>query len=311
MASMIMENDSLMSVRQLPWHGLGNIIEFEPNSYEALVAAGLDWEVVQKDVFVGDKLAKGFKANVRNTDDLLLGIVSGRYKIVQNKDAFSFLDELVDGENTRYETAGSLRNCKTVWMLAKMPSFKILDDEIASYVAFINTHDGSGSVKVIATPTRIVCNNTLNYALETASRSWSATHAGKIENKLEDARNTIMNVEKYTKALKEDAEDLVSKKFSDLQVAKMINALLPEIKPEMSDRQRNNIMTMKENFIKCYNADDLANFKGTGWGFVNAASDFMTHTSVIDKNVYTESRFIKVLNGNNLIDKARELVKAA
>lgn len=311
MSHMIEENDSLMSVREVPWHGLGNIIEFEPDSYQALVASGLDWSVVQKDVYVDGKVLEGYKANVRDSDNTVLGIVSNRYKIVQNKDAFGFLDDVVDGKNTKYETAGSLRGGRSVWMMAKMPEYKILDDDFVPYVAFINTHDGTGSVRVIACNTRIVCNNTLNYALQTAARSWFATHAGDIRNKITDAKDTIMNMQQYSNALKEDAEELYKKKFSDLQVARLINELIPDPDQNMSDRQKNNILTMKKQFITCYNAPDLANYKGTGWGIVNAASDYMTHYNLTNRSPYNESRFGSVLFGNNFLDRAVKIVKGA
>lgn len=311
MAHMIESTDQMISVREVPWHGLGKVIEFEPNSYQALVAAELDWEVNSKDVYIDGAKAEGYKANVRDRDGMLLGIVSDRYKIVQNKDAFSFLDDLVDGKNTKYETAGSLRNGKTVWMMAKMPDVKILNDDFAPYIAFINTHDGTGSVRVIATTTRIVCNNTLNYALSTAQRSWWATHAGNIHSKMDIAKDTLMNMNNYVTALSADASELVSKKFSDMQIAKMISQLLGDPTNEMTDRQKQNLQLSKEQFVRCYTADDLNNFKGTGWAFVNAASDYMTHVSITNRSPYSESRFGSVLYGNNMLDTARKIVLSA
>lgn len=302
------EVESMFSVREVPWHGLGNVIEFSPDSYQALVAAGLDWSVLQKDVYVDGKVLEGCKANVRDSDNSVLGIVSDRYKIVQNKEAFSFLDEIVDGENTKYETAGSLRNGRSVWMMARMPEYKILDDDFIPYVAFVNTHDGTGSVKVIACTTRIVCNNTLNYALQTAARSWYATHAGNIQNKIASAKQTIMNVTAYNTALKEDAEMLVKKKFTTLQIAQMIDSVFPEITPQTTKRQEENILTMKKQFVECYNAPDLANYKGTAWAIVNAASDYMTHYNTTARSPYNESRFGIVLNGKNFLDTVRKIV---
>lgn len=298
--------------RFVPWHGLGVRVEEAPDSKQALIVAGLDWEVVKKDIIVpGCSSITDYKATVRTSDNTVLGVVTDRYKIVQNEEAFSFVDNIVDGENTRYETAGSLRNGKTVWMLAKLPTTKILDDEIGQYICFTNTHDGTGSVKVFVTPIRVVCNNTLTMALGSAKRSWYATHSGNIEGKMHEAEQTLMMTEKYMGALKKEAEDLVSRKFSDMQIAHMINELFPEPTADMSNRQKENIIVAKQKFIQCYNMDDLANFRGTGWAFVNAASDYMTHQSMIERNPYTEARFNKVLNGGGLLDKAHKLVLAA
>ena len=103
----------------------------------------------------------GYKANVRSTDGRVLGIVSDRYKVVQNQDAFQFTDELL-GEGVTYETAGSLQMGWKVWMLARMPQrYIIAGDEIAHYLVIMNSHDGSSGVKVAMAPIRVVCQNTL------------------------------------------------------------------------------------------------------------------------------------------------------
>ena len=303
--------ESMVYVREVPWHGMGTCVQTAPDSKTALITAGLDWKVVKKDVYVDNILADGYKANIRDSDNSILGIVTDRYKIVQNDDAFAFVDNLVDGSNTTYETAGSLRNGKTVWMLAKMPDEKILGDDIEQYLCFTNTHDGTGSVKVFFTPIRVVCANTLSAAIESAPRSWYATHTGNIQGKLHEAQETLFRAEACMKALKTDADELVKKKFSDLQIASMINQLFPEVTSDMSERQKENIMTMKKKFITCYNMDDLQNFKGTGWGFVNAAADYAAHQSVTSRSPYNESRFGKVIFDNQFLNKARQIVIAA
>ena len=114
--------ETMFSVRQIPWHGLGTIVEEAPTSADALHLAGLDWEVVQNPVFTGDGFEiPNYKANVRNSDNSVLGIVTDRYKIVQNSEAFAFTDSIIDSGEVLYETAGSLRNGKTIWLLARMP----------------------------------------------------------------------------------------------------------------------------------------------------------------------------------------------
>ena len=311
MPALIESTDNLMYVRAVPWHGMGVRLEEAPTSHDALVASGLDWKVEQKEVFVNGVVAEGYKANVRDRDNSILGIVSDRYKVVNNEDAFAFVDNLVDGSATKYETAGSLRNGKTVWMLAKMPDEKILGDDIEQYLCFTNTHDGTGSVKVFFTPIRVVCANTLSAAIEGAPRSWYATHAGNIQGKFHEAQETLFRAKVAMDALKNDADILVKKKLSDLQIAAIINDLFPEVKDEMSNRQKENIMTMKKKFINCYNMDDLQNFKGTGWGVVNAAADYAAHQSVTSRNPYTESRFGQVVFDNQFLNKARKLVLSA
>ena len=146
--------ESMFSVREKPWHGLGTIVAEAPDSSAALELAGLDWTVTQKDIATADggKIIPGFKANVRESDDKVLGIVTDRYKVVQNSEAFAFTDALL-GEGVRYETAGSLQGGRRIWLLAKLPQQYIINgDEITPYLVFMNSHDGSGSIKVAMTP---------------------------------------------------------------------------------------------------------------------------------------------------------------
>ena len=152
--------ETMFSVRETPWHELGTIVNDAPTSEDALRISGLDWKVVQDDVFTDSgELISGYKANIRDTDRKILGVVSDRYKVVQNTDAFSFTDELL-GQGVRYETAGSLQDGRRVWLLARMPKEYIGgSDEICPYLVFSNSHDGTGAVKVAITPVRVVCNN--------------------------------------------------------------------------------------------------------------------------------------------------------
>ena len=180
--------ETMFSVREKPWHGLGTVIANAPTSEEALRLAGLDWNVYQTDLVTDSGLAVlGYKANVRDSDDSVLGIVTDRYKIVQNHEAFQFTDALL-GAGVRYETAGSLQDGKKTWILAKMPNEYIVSgDQISPYLVFFNSHDGSGSIRCAITPIRVVCQNTLNLALSTAKRSWSAVHTQSVNDKMHEA----------------------------------------------------------------------------------------------------------------------------
>lgn len=88
--------ETMFSTREKPWHGLGTIVAEAPDSREALTLAGLDWKVIQKKIYTGDrKLIHGDRANVRDSDHQFLGVVSDRYRVVQNEDAFAFTDRIV------------------------------------------------------------------------------------------------------------------------------------------------------------------------------------------------------------------------
>ena len=99
--------ETMFYTREKPWHGLGKQVQEAPTSEKALWLAGLDWKVLQKDVYTEGRVkVQGYKANVRDTDGQVLGVVTDRYKVIQNSEAFAFTDALF-GEGVRYETAGS------------------------------------------------------------------------------------------------------------------------------------------------------------------------------------------------------------
>ncbi|MBQ1413118.1 MAG: DUF945 domain-containing protein, partial [Clostridia bacterium] len=267
--------ESMFSVREKPWHGLGTIVAEAPNSSAALELAGLDWTVTQKDIATADggKIILGFKANVRESDDKVLGIVTDRYKVVQNTEAFAFTDALL-GEGVRYETAGSLQGGRRIWLLAKLPQQYIINgDEITPYLVFMNSHDGSGSIKVAMTPIRVVCSNTLNLALSKAKRCWSCNHIGNVEWKMEEARATLLYAGQYMTELGKDFARLNQIRLTDAKVMEYIKMLLPE-SDDASDQQKRNISKLRDDLQSRYfEAPDLQGMTKSAYRFINAVSD--------------------------------------
>lgn len=297
------EVESLFSGnRVVPWHGLGEIVEGTLCSAEAIEKAGLNWTVESKPIYTeGGIVIPNHKANVRDTDNKILGIVSDRYQIVQNKDAFDFTDSLI-GEGCQYETAGSLMGGKKIFLLAKMPEKKILEEDFDPYLCFTNSHDGYGAIKAIMTPVRVVCQNTLSLALNKATRSWSTKHIGNLESKMAEARHTLQLANEYMDELAVTADKLAHTKVTDEEVEKILSELFP-VNDEDSDRRKNNIKEIKDQFMVCMFAPDILKYKGTAYGVVNAASDFATH--VAPKRAtssYQENNFNRVLDGHVVID---------
>lgn len=239
-------------------------------------------------------------------------MVTNRYKVIQNEEAFSFTDSLL-GEGVRYETAGSLQGGKKVWLLARMPQDYIITGErISPYLVFSNTHDGSGAIKVALTPIRVVCNNTLNLALSTAKRSWSMIHTGDIQGKLEEAKDTLFKAETYMDELGKEIENLRMKRMSDQQVLDYIEILLP-LDENMTAQQKKNIIRLQEDMkMRYFDAPDLKGVGKNAYRFVNAVSDFATHAAPLRKTAnYKENVFSRTVEGNPLIDKAYQMVCAA
>lgn len=303
--------ETMFSVREKPWHGLGTIVMEAPDSREALKLAGLDWKVVQQPIFTDQGMVHGYKANIRSTDHEVLGVVSDRYKIIQNTDAFSFTDELL-GEGVRYETAGSLQRGKKVWLLARLPKeYIIAGDRISPYLVFSNTHDGSGAVRAAVTPVRVVCNNTLNLALNTAKRSFSMVHTGDIREKVQEAKQTLFMADRYMESLGREFEKLRKQKISDQKVKEYIELLLPLEEDASQVTERNVTKLRKDMAARYFEAPDLQDVGKNAYRFINAVSDFATHAEPIRRTKnYQENLFMRTYEGNTLIDKAYQIVAA-
>ena len=305
--------ETMFYTREKPWHGLGTMVAEAPNSKDALRLAGLNWKVLQEPVYTeNEELIQGYKANVRDTDRKVLGVVTDPYKVIQNEEAFAFTDTLL-GEGVRYETAGSLQEGRRVWMLARLPrEFIIGGERISPYMVFSNTHDGSGAVKTALTPIRVVCNNTLNLALRTAKRSWSMIHTGDISGKIEEAKNTLLLADEYMTALGQEFENLRKIKLSEKQVLDYIKILLP-MEENYSLLQKRGVEKLRADMkMRYFDAPDLKDVGNNGYRFVNAVSDFATHSTPRRKTAnYKENIFARTADGNPMIDRAYQLVKAA
>lgn len=290
----IYEGDSMFSVREMPWHGLGVVLDKAPKTIEeAIVAAGLDWEVKQAPVaavlekfddgsMTVDELA-GYMANIRSDTGKALGIVTKRYQPVQNITAFSFLAGIF-GSEMHFETAGSLMNGRRVWVLMKIPSWiEIGGDPIGQYSFISNSHDGKSSVLAAVTPVRIVCANTEAAALrlakgQHAQRTYTLRHLGDMTQKIAEARNVMQVTTRYYESFKGIGDKLALVKVSDKRAKTYIEKLLP-IEDGMGDRAAKNRGEARDTVFRILKGeseggDTRGNAPGTAWTFYNSAVEY-------------------------------------
>lgn len=162
------------------------------------------------------------------------------------------------------------------------------------------------------TPIRVVCMNTLNLALSEAKRSWSTNHTGNIAGKLEDARYTLLYADQYMGELGKSIDRMQQMKLSERQVMEYIDALFP-LYDNPTQQQRKNLLRMKEDMkARYFDAPDLKHVGKNGYRFMNAVSDFATHSKPLRCSAnYKETLFAKTVEGNPLIDRAYSMLMAA
>ena len=239
------EQHSFFSVKEKAWHGLGQIVEDHPTSAEAIRFAGLDYTVEKRPLFTNalnneltgfdpdfatSKLdVPAFFATVRNDNDSVLGVVGKDYEVVQNADAFQFFDAIVGGgDGIKYETAGALGKGERIFITAKLPDYIKVgrQDMIEQYLFLTTSHDGFGSITAAFTPTRVVCNNTLNAALRNQLGGIKIRHTASANDRLKQA-HTLMGISHVVAQELEELFNYWAKvRITDKQVKKLIQVAL-------------------------------------------------------------------------------------
>lgn len=297
-------NYSFFSVKEKPWHNLGQIVEEHPTSEEAIKFAGLDFEVEKSPLFtkgsgiiennsgiemMDSKLeVPNYFANIRTDNNTVLGVVGKDYHIVQNRDAFSFFDAIVGGgDGILYETAGALGGGERIFITAKLPDYIRVgngDDITEKYIFLTTSHDGSGSITAAFTPIRIVCQNTLNTSLKNMSNVVRIRHTSGAKQRLEDAHK-IMGLANRLSSELENTFNYWSKiTVGDAEMKKLIQLALCPNKETLTHLQRghfDDLSTVFKNtvddafaYAMMSDTQQIETTKGTLFGAYNAVTGY-------------------------------------
>ena len=216
---------------QKPWHGLGTEVSNDLTPVQMMEKAGLDWTVHEVESYVdfdGDKIPTGQKSLIRSSDKKVLTNVGEGWNPVQNEEAFQFFAEYVAAGDMEMHVAGSLKEGRNVFALAKVKeSFSILgDDQVDSYLLFSNPHEYGKAIDVRFTPVRVVCNNTLTFSLQAASKNFvKLNHRSKFDADLVKSQMGLAH-EKFAQ-YKEMAEFLSSRRYTAESLIQFYNEVFP------------------------------------------------------------------------------------
>ena len=271
---------------EVPWHGLGKKVPADLSPEQMLVTAGLNWEVEKKPLFYevdGHKFPSGQNALVRSSDDSLLTVVSNDWKPVQNSTAFEFFDDFVKSGEMQMHTAGSLKNGKIVWALAKInESFDLFKgDQVDSYLLFTNPHEFGRSIDVRFTPVRVVCNNTLTMSLASESDNHVKINH-RTEYNAENVKELLGIAKEKLARYKEMASYLGSKRAEGTELSHYFNRVFPSMsfKEEVKGKAlgAGPISRQAKQAMDVYETQPGANFaKGTWWQAFNAVTYLTDH----------------------------------
>lgn len=219
-----------------PWHQLGKHFETAPSIEEGIKVAGLDYNIELKDLKTTDGVDIPEKAVVRTDINKSLGVVTKRYNILQNRDAFNFFEPFVENGLATLESAGSLYNGRKVFVLAKIAGDDMEitpGDRVEKYILLSNSHDGGSAVRIGYTPIRVVCSNTLTMAHGSdASSLLRVHHSSKLLITMEQIRETMDLINQQFITTEEKYKELAKLPMNVKDFKKYIKAVTSKEKLE-------------------------------------------------------------------------------
>ncbi len=310
----ITEQDNMIYVGATPWHGLGVALDAPPTVEEALVKAGLDWTIrteplghdfdllrgCQNEAAARDiawMRARGFEGYgierrgargqivIRNDLNTELGVVGPRWTPVNNVDALRWFDRWIDTGKVEIETAGSLDGGRKVWALARIKSDPIAivgHDEVSKYVLISLDHSGRQSIRAGLTAVRVVCKNTLGFAISAGERAeedgklglFRVTHTTRALERLEDVADKIEAADARLNRAGEIYRELAATQVTSEDLAAYTAYVYEQ--PIADVRKGHRLKRLTQRFEEGQ-GQDLPGAKGTAWGLYNALTELETH----------------------------------
>ena len=321
MVEMIDGKAQMAYAGELPWHGLGTKVSNDLSPQQMMEKAGVDWKVHEVESFVefnGEKMKTGQKSLIRETDGKILTNVGKDWHPCQNETAFEFFNEYCLSGDMEMHTAGSLREGQYVWALAKVKeSFDLFGgDQVDSYMLFSNPHVYGKSIDVRFTPIRVVCNNTLTFALDSQSqRAIKVGHRAEFQPDMVKEQLGIAH-EKFAK-YKEMAEFLGSKRVTVDSLIQYYN----EVFPNTSRTNTNKVVENYEDLSRqAKNAYDVLETQpgaeyaeGTWWSAFNSITYITDHVQgrSVDNRLHSQWFGQNQLRKIKAAEKAVEFALAA
>ena len=275
--------EQMMFVGATPWHGLGNQVESDITVADAIVAAGLDWEVGLKDLQTVDGVPVNHRATYRKTDGSILGVVGPRYTPLQNRESFDWFQPFLDAGECALHTAGSLHSGQKVWVLAQLNrdnSEIVAGDEVSKFILLSNSHDGTTAIRVGYTPIRVVCANTLAWAhSNTNSQLIRIRHTRSSKSNLENVRDIMDNINAGFEATAEQFRFLASKDFNQADILRYVKTLLgieKVVDADIKTRTRN-ILDEIIGIITDSPEQAMVGTRGTYWAAYNGYNSYLNY----------------------------------
>lgn len=309
----------MQNLRVATWNSVGYDVSKAQDLEQVLKASGLDYTVEMRPVFMNAgpvDMTEAMAAipnrfvTVRTSDNHPYDVVSDKFEIVQNRDAFDFVNFM--GSDVRFVKAGETQS-GMVYIIGALPEVNILGDAFTPFVLFRNGFNGKTKITACICPLRIVCQNQFNFSFQNVQNTITVRHVQNAEIKLEEAKQVLKMSADYMTKLNEEAEKYASWNMSEFEIRRVTDMLFPipkDAKETMNPFKLKRLEEQKARFIAAHDADDNANFKGTAWGLINAYTDFITHEPAMGKtSTKVENKFINMTFKPNTTGKIVDFIR--
>jgi len=284
---------SFVSAREHAWHRLGTVLPAEFDAARAMSYAKLGgWNVrtmalqtapVLSDdgVFgalpVPDQFATVRTNPVSGGVDVL-GVVGRGYTVIQNEEHADLLNRVVDEGGAHFETAGSLRGGRSVFLSMKLPRTMNIGgiDPVDLYLIALNSHDGTSAFRLLVSPVRVVCANTQALALRRAQSSFSIRHTSGAKGNIAQAREALGLTFKYAEVFEREAEAMIQASLTDAQFEQIIGKLWTT---ESESKRSATITANRADVLTGLFSDAPTNasIRGTRWAGYQAITEYLDH----------------------------------
>jgi phage/plasmid-like protein (TIGR03299 family) len=288
----------MIYVGQEPWHGLGVKLDNPPTIKEAIKMAGLDWTVRCEPAHTlidGKQVPIPGQATIRSTDNSVLGCVGPGYHPIQNQEAFEFFEPFVESKEVSIETAGSLKEGRRIWVLAKInrdPVEIVKDDPILAYFLLANSHDGTLAGRVGFTATRVVCNNTLQMAIG-AGGLLKVKHTKNASEALKAIRDTVDMTHREFVANAEQMRAMARFGVTTETLDKYVRRVFKkrEETNEEAEQGHDRVLAQVVPLFEGGRGSDVVKVSGTMWNAYNAVTEFLSHERGRDQSTRVDQLF--------------------
>lgn len=300
---------NLLDSRKTYFENIGNDVTKFNKIQDVLRASGLDYKVEKKELYLEDKKhVDNWYATVRDDNNSVLGVVGKDYCVLDNIEGFEFINEIINGNDTMFESAGSWDKGRRAFIVAKTKSLYICGDEFTPYILFTNSHDGSGSIKVMFTPIRVLCSNTIILAEEKAQMKISIRHSKNAKDRLKIAQEVLTANSNYIEKLKKNAEIMNSVDLPKEEFIRLIGIMTGVEKDDLTNIKRQRAEQTLNEIKERYNAQDLQRFNETVWRAVQCISDWECHRQVLRETNNPEIQLYRVMSGMKFLNEFIALV---